>query len=189
MRNKNEENKVANYLKNMGLCCIRFSKEEMRQGKTPDYKVYKNKDLKFFCEVKAVNAILCGGDDPIFNKLTDDIHEAMKQFNAVNLNGNYPNVLAFINHNDDEFYNFTDLRDTITGNGITDTGKNEPIYKNFSEGRIRKEKMNIHLYIWFNLNRQRPHLFFNTINEKHLQDLCSIFSIKPDDLKKYYINA
>lgn len=109
MQNKKEEQIIEDYLKSIGLYCIRFSKAEMRQGKTPDYRVYKNNELKFFCEVKTVEAIGVGGDDPVFNKLTDDIHEAMKQFNAVNLEENYPNVLAFVNHNEEDFYGFTDL--------------------------------------------------------------------------------
>jgi len=182
MQNKKEEQKIENYLKSLGLYCERFSKSECLR-KTPDYKVYKNNELKFFCEVKTVKAIEVGGDDPIFNKLTGDIHEAMKQFDAVNPSGDYSNALAFVNHNEEDFYDFTDLRNTITGNLLTDTGKSEPIYRKFSEGRIQNEKTRIHLYIWLNLNKQKPHLFFNMINDKHLNNLCSIFNINPADLK------
>ena len=35
--------------------------------------------------------------DPTFNRLTDDVHQAVKQFDAVNKGQKYPNVLAFVN--------------------------------------------------------------------------------------------
>jgi len=47
-----EEAKVEQYLLDRGLSCSRFSKEEMRKSKTPDFRVAENGEFVFFCEVK-----------------------------------------------------------------------------------------------------------------------------------------
>ena len=45
---------AASYLKQRGLRVERFTKEEMRLGKTPDYRVFKRAELVAFCEAKHV---------------------------------------------------------------------------------------------------------------------------------------
>lgn len=117
------ENFVKEFLKGFELLAERFSKEEMETGKTPDYKVMRNGNLSLYCEVKnaekdswlddqldqAVAGEIVGGlrNDPVFNRLTTHIHKATKQFNAVNSDEKYPNVLAF--YNEDKNSGFLDL--------------------------------------------------------------------------------
>ncbi len=95
-----DEEKVKKYLEERGFTCKRFSKKETRAGKTPDFRVFRNGDFVFFCEVKSSpkdywldkllegappGQIVGGGrSDPIFNRLTTDIHSAVKQVEAVN---------------------------------------------------------------------------------------------------------
>jgi len=90
-----------------------YVKDTMKHGKTPDFKIMRNGRLCFFCEVKSmkrdewaeelgtrdewvgdVRRALGVRPNPIYNRLTDDIHIAVQQFDAVNANQLFPNVLA-----------------------------------------------------------------------------------------------
>lgn len=45
---------VANELSKHGLRCESFTKTEMAQRKTPDFKVFRGDEFVFFCEVKEI---------------------------------------------------------------------------------------------------------------------------------------
>src|SRR6266436_5852793 len=80
----------------------RFPKTEQQGRKTPDFRVFQGADFRFYSEVKGIQedtwldkhlaaappGVVVGGGrpDPTYNRLTTDIHEAVKQFNAVNPN-------------------------------------------------------------------------------------------------------
>jgi len=141
------------WLARHGLRAERFSKTETRQGKTPDFRVFKDDEFVLYCESKHVqyddwldkqleNAKpleIVGGlrRDPIFNRLASHIHEAAKQFHAVNAVHGFPNALIFTNS--DTHCGFTDLLVAITGNFYAEGGAVEPTYKEILEGRIREE--------------------------------------------------
>jgi hypothetical protein len=151
------------YFLSYGLQPERFSKVEMRQSKTPDFRVRKRNGLVLYCEAKYVqrdewlekqlkNARpleLVGGlrPDPIFNRLSNHIHEAAQQLKSVNPDHTYPNVLLFANS--DVHCGFRDLQSVITGNFYAKDGTVDPIYREYSEGRIREEKFIIDAYIWW----------------------------------------
>jgi hypothetical protein len=112
MNDTHAENLVAAYLEQFALRCVRATKRERRAGKTPDFRVFDGDTFKFFCEVKSVRgddalggalansasrAVMVARPDPAFNRLTADVHDAAKQFNAVNANREHANVLAFVN--------------------------------------------------------------------------------------------
>lgn len=80
---------------------------------------------------------LVGGlrHDPIFNRLVGHIHKAYKQFTAVNPNREYPNVLVFMN-SDNQCDN-RDLVAVMTGNLYIEGGGAERIYSAHSDGRIK----------------------------------------------------
>lgn len=187
---------VKNFLLTFGLKAVRFDKKSMNSGKTPDFKILQHDVLIFYCEVKntkedewlsgllehAEPDELAGGlrNDPVFNRLTKHIHKARKQFVAVNQTEELPNVLSFFN--EDEQSGFLDLLAVATGNAYTESGSTLPIYKIFSEGRVKNDLQEIHLVIWLDTNK--PHRFlFNTINDKHLMYLCSLFGFNHDNLK------
>ncbi len=190
------ENKVSDFLVSYGLSTERFSKKEMESGKTPDYKVSLNGNLTHYCEVKnsekdkwldklldqAEPGEMVGGlrKDPIFNRLTAHIHKARKQFDAVNPEEEYPNVLVF--YNEDKNCGFLDLLAVTTGNFFAERVGVFPIYKNFSEGRVKNDIERIHLFIW--LDAHKPHRFlFNTINSKYQKELCTIYGFNPSNLE------
>jgi hypothetical protein len=191
------EKKVKSYLEDLGVIVNSFSKKEKRSGKTPDFRVFRISDFMFYCEVKSitedrwldqqldntVSGELAGAarNDPIFNRLTSDIHDAVKQFEAVNSRQIYPNVLAFVNH--DNMCGFNDLLGVVTGKFYSNDEKVHPIYHQFSHGRIKEEKEKIHLYVWlddYKLNR----LLFNQKDEIHHLNLCAVFGIQPDEIKQ-----
>jgi len=190
-----DEESVEEYLYDRCLACSRFSKAEMLKSKTPDFKIFKDNDFSFYCEVKTSKednwldkqiqkvraGYITGGlrADPIFNRLTDDIHTSIKQFDAVNPNQQYPNVLAIVNH--DSNCGFLDLLAVLTGNFYDDNGNAHLIYRKFSKGRIEGENERIHLYIW--IDEFKPdRLLFSQTEESHHLKLCQLFEVNPDDV-------
>lgn len=192
----NDEQQLANLLQDKDLRVEEFTKEERCKSKTPDYRVFKGDRLAFFCEVKTVSpdewldqqlkvapsGSIVGGarKDPIFNRLSNKIHEAVQQFDAVNPDLEYPNVLAFVNH--DNMCGFLDLVAVTTGFFLAEGGGRYPIYLQFSEGRIKKEKFRIHLYIWKDEFKGVSYLF-NTFAKEHFNNLCGHFGVYPESIK------
>ena len=192
-----DEKEICNLLGLHDLSAESFSKEEKRRRKTPDFRVSHGREFRFFCEVKSIDkdlwldkrldmspsGVIVGEsrNDPIYNRLTDDIHTAVKQFDAVNAELTYPNVLSWVNH--DRHCGFLDLIAVLTGNALTDDGGALPIFQQFSEGRIRGEKARIHLYIW--LDEFKPkRLLFNQAHQVHHQTLCNLFGVDPASIKQ-----
>ncbi|KFI22276.1 hypothetical protein [Nitrosococcus oceani] len=190
-----DEVRVKDFLESKGLAPERFTKQEIRAGKTPDFRVLLNGDLQFFCEVKSSQESrwldeqlenseagqLVGGsrNDLIFNRLASDVHQAISQFDAVNGEWEVPNVLALVNH--DEMCGFNDVLAVVTGNFYAENGAAHPIYRQFSHGRIREEKRRIDLFIW--LDDYKPHrLLFSQTNEGHHAKLLAGFGLLQDDI-------
>ncbi len=83
---KDAEEMVKGWLQELSLVPERYTKKEMRNGlMTPDFKVIKEQQLQFFCEVKAVLDKGKGNseNDTTPNQLTDDIHDSFKKFSTV----------------------------------------------------------------------------------------------------------
>lgn len=192
-----DEKRVKSYLEGKGFTAERFSRTETCAGKTPDFRVFQNGKFLFYCEVKSSAEDLCldkqlnaaapdelvGGakNDPIFNRLTADIHEAVKQFDAVNKDQKYSSVLALVNH--DDMCGFNDLLGILTGNFYANDGTAHPIYRQFSHGRIKDEKGKVHLFIW--LDDHKPdRLLFSQTNEIHHATLCAVFGINQNEIKQ-----
>jgi len=189
-----DEQEITNLLKKKGLRAERFTKEVQFQSKTPYFRVFKGNKLVFFCEVKTVSRdqwldrlvkkappsplTIVGGtrNDPVFNRLSNKIHEAVQQFDAVNSDVEYPNVLIFVNH--DRKCGYPDLIAVTTGHFLGEGGS-YPNYLQFSEGRIKEEKGRIHLYIWIDEFKGNQYLF-NDSEKRHYDDLCSYFGIDPE---------
>jgi hypothetical protein len=183
------------WLARLGLRAERFSKAETRQSKTPDFRVFKGTEFVFYCESKHVqhdewldkqlqNAQpleIVGGlrHDPIYNRLADRVHDAARQFEAVNSNRQIPNLLILTNS--DTHCGFPDLLSILTGNFYAEGGVVDPIFKQISEGRIREEKLTIDLYVWLNEwkgNQQKGSLYFND-GSKHYVGLSALLGSDP----------
>jgi hypothetical protein len=169
-------------------------------AKTPDFDVSVNGTRKFYCELKSLDdtwldeqlakappGAIAGGarNDPVFNRVSKSIERACKQFEAINPDCEHPNVLAILNFDDisDEF----DLLAVLTGNFYADDGSTHPIYKKFSEGRVKQKKDTIDLYIWIQVTKNNPlfSFFYNT-DSQHFEALCDSFNCTPSEIKRVY---
>jgi hypothetical protein len=146
------ESRVQAYLASFGLRVERFTKAEMRQGKTPDFRVHSGDDLAFYCEVKTAQEdewldkqlaaapplTLVGGSRPAptYNRISNYISSGVGQLDAVNPSMDYPNVLAIVNGDDGA--GVTDLIQVLTGNAYCESGEVIPMFREYSEGRIRE---------------------------------------------------
>jgi hypothetical protein len=192
-----DEERVKGYLEGKGFKAECFSKAETRAGKTPDFRISRNGEFLFYCEVKSspedrwldeqldevAPGELAGGarNDPIFNRLTADVHEAVKQFDAVNKDQKHPNVLVLVNHED--MCGFNDLLGILTGNFYANDGTAHPIYRQFSHGRIKDEKGKVHLFVWID-DHKPDRLLFSQSNETHHATLCAAFGVNQNEIEQ-----
>ena len=159
------------------------------------------KAFSFFCEVKSIDKDLWLEKQldvappgvvverlrnaPVYNRLTSDVHAAVKQFDAVNKDITHPNVLSLVNH--DKKCKINDLINVLTGIERTNNGSALPIFQYYSEGRIRDEKKRIHLFLWVDNwvdSIDSEGFLFCDTNENHYQKLCSLFGKDPDSIKQ-----
>lgn len=92
---------VRKYFESLGYKCKEIDVKNLPLGKqSPDFEVWKDKDLAFLCEIKTPEHRL----DPIFNvykwdttfyKIKKLIHKAVKQFKDYDPNHKYLSVIAF----------------------------------------------------------------------------------------------
>ena len=172
--NKAEDVVVAR-LEAWGFRCELFTKAELRAGKTPDRRVYREQEFAFFLEVKEVAADDWAGgvrNDPRLNRLASDVHEAVTQFDAVNPDRQHMNILAFVNN--DTMCGALDLNGVLTGNALTDAGESLPIYKRQAQGRINDERFRIDGYLWFE-GTVPSKMFTNGSDRRHQTSLHKYF--------------
>lgn len=198
MAEDQNETRAREFLTGCGFCVERFGKRESRAGKRPDFRVYQGDTFRFYCEVKGVDkdlwldrlldqappgTIVGGGrPDPVFNRLTDDIRQAVKQFDAVNPDLKHPNVLIFVN-NSGSNCDVGTLRNVLTGLFFADTGERFPIYTAYSEGRIKDEKLRVHLYVWLESDGRAYKILPNLSNQQE-RSLCSWFGKNPLEIPR-----
>jgi hypothetical protein len=193
--NLGEQVAVAFFAK-YGLRCERFTERERRQGKTPDFRVFKKAEFVLYSEAKHIQedtwledqmaaapaGVPVGGlrPDPIFNRISNHIHRAAKQFLAVNPDHVYPNVLVFTSS--DHLCTLKDLVSVFTGNFYADSGAVEYIYGQFSDGRIREEKYVIDAYVWHDDQPNAQDKIRLLKSSKHFNGLCALFGVDPSKI-------
>ncbi len=181
MDSKVAEHLVVSELEAQDFRCEGFSKEEKRAGKTPDRRVYRGGEFAFFLEVKEIEDVVTHGlGDSILDRIAARIHDAVKQFGAVNPDLEHPNVLALVNCN--RMCGSLDLIEVVTGRRLLEGGETVPTGLRWSEGRIRDEKWRIHLYLWFDSFKANQ-IFFNTVDTRHLERLAAFLGIDPTSIE------
>ncbi|MDI3477948.1 MAG: hypothetical protein PWQ59_1473 [Thermoanaerobacterium sp.] len=115
--------------------------------KTPDFEVYKEGELVFYCEEKTLEYDDFEGlkNDSTYNAISRHLHTAAKQFNSINPNHEVPNVLAVVNL--DTLKNIHDLFISLTGYALLDNGKYMKIHK--VGHRIVEDISQVDLFLWF----------------------------------------
>ena len=109
---KEDKQKAIQFFASKGLDARALLKV---QGKNPDFEIYLNGNFFAYSEVKSIIKYKWLGErhPPIWNSIQNKIHEARKQFSAVNPNHSHPNILMFLNH--DSNYNWQDLYKVFNG--------------------------------------------------------------------------
>jgi hypothetical protein len=169
----------------------------MRQSQTPDFRVMVGDRLAFYCEVKtshyddwldrqldeAPPGTLAGGlrPDPTYNRVSNYIHRAVGQLDAVNAACEFPNVVAIVNN--DLKAGLADLLSVLTGNAYTD-GAAIRMFESSSGGRIREEKHRIHLYLWFDVGTLEPFKLWTISHAEHHSALCGYLGIDPASIRQ-----
>jgi len=166
----------------------------MRHGKTPYFRVFRNKEFVMFCEAKhlqcddwhynrldnaAPRQIVDGfRADPIFNRLTNHVHEAVKQFTSVNPNHEHPNTLFFANS--DRVSDVLDLIAVLDGMFRAESGVRAPMCKQYTERRISEEKVTVDLFIWWNvwMSKEPQRVWHPSIHHQRVCELlgCDVHS-------------
>ncbi|HOV78589.1 MAG TPA: hypothetical protein PK728_00660 [Bacillota bacterium] len=179
-----DENRIASFMKSKNLEPVRFTEAEMKKnGRTPDFQVYKGSDLVFFCEVKST--FDDGQEDlysTVYNKISQKIYDAVEQFNSVNAGRKYANVLALVNHefHIDVFDLISVLKDGDFYLKVVDGGE-RPVLK-FFEGKIREVKYGVDLFLWFDPQDTEAKFVFidgSPFKEK----LCMLLGIDKKEIK------
>lgn len=157
-----DEALVGSFWREKGLIPERFEKEHTRFSRSPDFKLYKDSRLVAYCEVKtfqhdgwldkkmeaAKPGELVGGlrQDPIYNRISNAVHTAVKQLESINPDHEFLNFLVLVNR--DRSARRRDLVSVLTGYWDPLKERFEETHKHFSEGRIKEEKRKIDLYAW-----------------------------------------
>jgi len=194
---ESDNERVKEIFRPYNLWCEEFSKEEMRQSKSPDFRVHRDSQMAFFCEVKSTAedewldrqltsapiGSLVGGvrQDPIYNRIESKIHQAVQQFDAVNPAQAHPNVLVFVNH--DSHADRYDLESVLTGSIPLQGGRRLRGFRKYSHGRIRDDKFRIHLYLWLDEVLRGKSFVFNEGTPAHYTSLVDLFSVKSEDVR------
>ncbi len=188
-----DEALVLGYWQGKGFEVGGFSKADMRDLKTPDFRLSRNGVELALCEVKSylrdewleaqlkdsAPGELVGGlrPDPIFNRISNSVHTAFKQFDSVNSDHQLLNFLFLVNH--DTSANPEDLDRVLTGYEDPLHGRFDPTCTQFSEGRIREEKRRIDLYVWMDYKSSDQirlrRLFFGNMETR--ESVCNLLSI------------
>ena len=178
-QSKIDEDKVRVYLESFGLEALRYSKKEQRAvGKNPDFKVYQNKELVFYAEVKSIfvdeNEL---GHKQMLNNLAKKLHSAFNQFLSVNNRHEFPNVLFWCsNAMRADINKFIDFHNGYVSTGLAGKGD---VFKDFRKTDV-VEKSNIEnriidLHIWVQHDEFKQ--VFGNQNWKHITKISDALKL------------
>jgi hypothetical protein len=182
-------------LKRYGLRAERFSKQEQRKGKTPDFKVYHGVELAFYCEVKDIT-----DTDPLFDHAVPvaagisvaeqlrqgaiaekgiiwKMKDAVKQFSAIDPAHKQRRVLAFVNLYDLAFVDT--LRELLVGYQQTQSG--HKFVTTSPEGRTEVARLaeEFDMFWWFEKHDFEPvDIRLGWEGSEELAYLRSIFNLR-----------
>lgn len=158
---------VRNFLEERGYEVVKIPECDI---KTPDFKVFLNGKLIFYCEEKTLEYDDFEGckKDPTYNSISAHVHKATKQFKSINPLREHPNVIAFVNF--DPSKDINDLFITLTGCAFIDNGEYMRIHR---VGRIANDLNQIDLFLWFD-NEQFTNKIWTTLNDEQHTKLSAI---------------
>jgi len=148
---KTGENIVSDWLTQLGYKPKRFTKQEMRQDKkTPDFKVYDEQSLAFYCEEKTFTQSFGYDNTPAdeiasgldlestkLNRLIERSRDAIKKFSDSNPNHVIPNMIAIVNHDETFFPDV--IEELFRGYALTSDGEKIDYFPKAGRKRISEE--------------------------------------------------
>jgi hypothetical protein len=166
-------------------------------GKTADLQVILKGQPIAYCEVKSPRndwldvlidssskSHIVGGarEDPIFKKIRKHANKASKQFEAVNMKRNVPNILVFVNH--DESSDFNDLREAFTGLFHASNGSRHATMLDIASS-LNRAKSQIDLCVWIDGGSKKVQSYFFNQDTKpnYLAYLCNLLRLNPAQIK------
>ncbi|MFZ0747204.1 MAG: hypothetical protein WAM85_22565 [Terracidiphilus sp.] len=194
-----DEALVLGYWQKEGFEIDGFANNEMRDLKTPDFRLSRNGVEVAYCEVKSFEkdnwledqirqvppGQIAGGlrPDPIFNRISNAIHTAFKQFERVNSDRRLLNFLFLVNH--DTSARPEDLDRVLTGLENPRKGTLDPTCVQFSQGWVFREKGKIDLYVWLDSHdgQIRSSEYRVLGNPDSRQWVCGLLGIEPSRVR------
>jgi hypothetical protein len=139
-----------------GIALESFSGGALRRGKTPDFRLVKHGDLQAFCELKSPrddflfelpqqDGFAIRANLPFHRKLGSHIRYAAQQFDAVNPDREFPNILVFVNHSPDIARR--DIHATVAGLPGPD-GKRIFMLSRKMQEQVLNAARKIDLFLW-----------------------------------------
>ena len=155
MKLSSSEEKIKNYIESNGFRVERFTKKEMRilNNETPDFKVFKEEDLSFYCEVKEIEDFPIDRYDGNIESDKDEdkvlalINKSCNQFLSVNPQHIVPNILAIYNQRLGT--DILDFKFAFEGRWTTASGKSYLRPNRDAFTRIAAKKVNIDMCLWY----------------------------------------
>jgi large subunit ribosomal protein L30 len=140
-----------------------YSDTELRRGKTPDFKLLVNGELRGFCEMKsprddlvfetpAEGEVAVRENLPFYRKLGSHIRYAAEQFGAVNPYHKHPNVLAFVTHCPD--IERRDLLATIAGLPVPGSDRRIFMLSRKMQQQVLDAVRRIDLFLWIDAQKR-----------------------------------
>ena len=195
-----DETRVSEFLALKGFEVGPFEKSATRFAKTPDFQLFRGGQLVAFCEVKsftkdrwldeqiaqAATGELAGGlrPDPTYNRISNAVHTAAQQLRSVNPVHQSLNFLVLVNHG--KAARCEDLVSVLTGQWDPLHGIQDETHTQYSNRRIREEKREIDLYLWFDLFTEHEPFKYRLVflgNDKTRDQVCNMLEIDSKAIK------
>jgi hypothetical protein len=173
----------------------RFAQSETVKGPTPDFRLRNAKGvLVGYTEVKSPRDDLLDEElegaadfaivgharsDPTFNRIARHVQKSASQFDAVNPQGQLPNILVFVNHADSSGCH--DLIETLTGHFHADDGRQYQTVVRIAQ-RISSAAARIDLFVWIVAKTQKKFYFFNP-NSTQVEAICALLALGPKQIE------
>jgi large subunit ribosomal protein L30 len=171
-----------------GIVPEAYNDAELRRGKTPDFKLFVNGDLRGFCEMKSprddfIFETPVEGDAvvrqnlPYYRKLGSHIRRAAEQFGAVNPEHKLPNVLTIVTHCSD--IERRDLLATIVGLPVPGSDRRIFMLSRKMQQQVMDAARLIDLFLWIDAQKRTcEHL--STNGTPHQKAALDLFGLQND---------
>jgi ribosomal protein L30 len=145
-----------------GITLERYSDAELKTGKTPDFKLYKDDKLCGYCEMKsprddyvfekpAPGEAAIRKNLPFHRKLGSHIRHASALFHTVNPDHSVPNIMVFVTHAPD--IERRDLHATIAGLPAPEAGKRVFMLSRKMQEQVLDAARKTDLFLWIDAEK------------------------------------